>query len=409
MRLLARSRLALVAVALVAASLLVAPAGPAAAASPSAAHHPTGLVVTPGQAAGLTSSGQRLLSVTPMAPASVDLSAWAPAVGDQGQVGSCTSWATGYYQRYWLRNHALGETTVYAPMYLYSQIAKGVDRGSSFSANFNILNSQGIAPQSVYTQGNYDYTTQPTTAEIAAAANYKTTSYAQIFSGGSTANQTAVQAAMAGGAPVMLAIPVYPEFDNASVANPLIGTPVAGESSRGNHAVWASKYDASGVWIENSWGTGWGSNGWGELSWAFVNSYALEGWTLSSSATDVVVGPVNVTSFTPATGPAGATVTINGTGFTGATSVTFNGTSAAFTVTADTALSATVPAGATTGVIVVAAPLGTGTSAASFTVTGAPKATALTYSGATSATSGARSRSRQPSRPAPAPTCPARA
>ena len=55
----------------------------------------------------------------------------APPVGNQGSVGSCTSWATGYYERYWLRHHALGDTTLFAPMYLYAQISRGVDAGSS--------------------------------------------------------------------------------------------------------------------------------------------------------------------------------------------------------------------------------------------------------------------------------------
>ncbi len=81
-------------------------------------------------------------------------------------------------------------------------------------------------------------------------------------------------------------IPVYPEFDHANTTNPVVGLPVAGEASRGNHAVFAPKYDQTGVWIENSWGTGWGRSGWGELSWAFVQQYALEAWTMSSASNE---------------------------------------------------------------------------------------------------------------------------
>jgi hypothetical protein len=40
--------------------------------------------------------------------------------------------------------------------------------------------------------------------------------------------------------------------------------------------VFAVKYDANGLWIENSWGTSWGLNGYGELSWSFVNRYVSE-------------------------------------------------------------------------------------------------------------------------------------
>jgi len=77
-----------------------------------------------------------------------------------------------------------------------------------------------------------------------------------------------------------------------------------------------------------------------------------------------------INSFTPSSGPVGTVVTINGNTFTGATSVTFNGLPAAkFTVKSNSVISATVPAGATTGVIAVTTPSGTGTSATVFTVT----------------------------------------
>jgi uncharacterized repeat protein (TIGR03803 family) len=53
-------------------------------------------------------------------------------------------------------------------------------------------------------------------------------------------------------------------------------------------------------------------------------------------------------------GAVGAAVTILGTGLTGATKVTFNGTSATFTVVSGTEITTAVPAGATTGPVQVA-------------------------------------------------------
>jgi hypothetical protein len=68
-------------------------------------------------------------------------------------------------------------------------------------------------------------------------------------------------------------------------------------------------------------------------------------------------------------GKVGKTIGILGQGFTGTTKVSFNGTTAAFTVSSDTFLTATVPAGATTGFITVVTPGATLKSNRKFLVT----------------------------------------
>ncbi|GLH72764.1 hypothetical protein GETHLI_12660 [Geothrix limicola] len=71
----------------------------------------------------------------------------------------------------------------------------------------------------------------------------------------------------------------------------------------------------------------------------------------------------------PATGWEGDTITLTGTGFTGATSVAFNGTAAAsFQVASDTQIKAMVPVGATSGTVTVQTPHGTTTSGSPFQV-----------------------------------------
>ena len=90
--------------------------------------------------------------------------------------------------------------------------------------------------------------------------------------------------------------------------------------------------------------------------------------------------PPTVTSFSPTSGPVGTSVTINGTNFTGVTSVQFNTTAAtSYTVNSSVKITATVPTGATTGTISVSTTGGTGTSSGSFTVTTAtgPKITSF--------------------------------
>lgn len=70
----------------------------------------------------------------------------------------------------------------------------------------------------------------------------------------------------------------------------------------------------------------------------------------------------------PASGKVSAAVTILGSSLKGATSVTFNGTSATFTVVSNSEIKTTVPTGATTGKISVVTPAGTFTSNVVFKV-----------------------------------------
>lgn len=59
------------------------------------------------------------------------------------------------------------------------------------------------------------------------------------------------------------------------------------------------------------------------------------------------------------TGKVGTSVNILGQGFSGATNVAFNGTSASFAVVSDTFMTATIPTGSTTGFVTVTEPGGT--------------------------------------------------
>ncbi len=90
----------------------------------------------------------------------------------------------------------------------------------------------------------------------------------------------------------------------------------------------------------------------------------------SSSDFTVLLPPntPNIAAFSPATGPAGTAVALNGSNFTGASAVAFNGTAATFTVFSGSQIKTTVPAGAITGKITVTTPAGTATSSSDFTV-----------------------------------------
>lgn len=73
-----------------------------------------------------------------------------------------------------------------------------------------------------------------------------------------------------------------------------------------------------------------------------------------------------ITNFTPASGKPGEPIVIEGFNFTGVTNVLFNGTNAAFGISADTQLTAFVPTNATSGFITLISQFGTNTSTEAF-------------------------------------------
>jgi hypothetical protein len=204
-------------------------------------------------------------------PASADISSEAPPPGDQGQTGSCTTWSTAHSALGWWAWHEGYGAATFAPMYLYSQFAKGnCDTGSTIEHVLGMIKSHGVDTQTDYEpmQVDLDCATQPASAQKTNAARFKISGYSQSSLANGARN--AIETIIASGRPALLAINVYPEFDNATASSYLVGAPSAGETSRGGHAIAAFAYDANGVWILNSWGSGWARNGWAELSWDFV-------------------------------------------------------------------------------------------------------------------------------------------
>lgn len=110
------------------------------------------------------------------------------------------------------------------------------------------------------------------------------------------------------------------------------------------------------------------NGGWGVKVDGAGNVYLADGSNNTIRKGHVPLPPV-IAGVAPASAISGATVTITGTGFLGATAVRFNGIDArAFSVNSDLSITATVPAGAATGAVTVVTPGGTSNTTTSFTV-----------------------------------------
>ena len=102
-----------------------------------------------------------------------------------------------------------------------------------------------------------------------------------------------------------------------------------------------------------------------------INGLDQRGYVRSSTAPSIGAFDLpTITSFTPTSGPTGTSVVISGSGFVGSVQVNFNGVAAtSVVVNSATQITATLPAGATTGPISVTTSGGTVTTTTNFTNT----------------------------------------
>jgi hypothetical protein len=252
-------------------------------------------------------------------PSSVDLTPWTVPIANQGQVSSCVAWTIDYAMMGWYSRHDNKPGQPFAPMYTYSQINGGVDKGSYAVDALKVALNQGSDTRADYWQGDYDWQSQPTAAERTNAANYKITGYRGLFSGANQGVATSqLQTALAGGKPAAIGIAVRDGF------NTLAGTAVDYDTTSpilGYHEILAVGYDSTGLLIQNSWGTGWGNNGFGKLSWNVVehdvtDAYTIDGLAGSTTTTTdrtapAVSAPTQTVSYLRVLGAGTVPVTFN--------------------------------------------------------------------------------------------------
>ncbi len=289
-------------------------------------------------------------------PASVDLTAYAPPPGDQGQISSCVSWSVAYDLMGYYANRTGHVGAPFAPMYIYSQVNGGSDQGSTFFDNFQLLAAQGVDTKADYRpQGDYDWSKKPTNAQRISASFHRGLSPTMLFGGlGQGTNpRPAISNALAAGQPVVIGIGVFEKFYYLNASKSTFTKADISGSFLGYHAVTAFGYNATGLIIENSWGAGWGKGGFATLGWDFVANNVVEAWTTAGFASSPVTVAVAPTAWSSAGVGTPATMTAQTSVFGSSASgfnslgwrLTVGGTVVPVTWQSPTQISFTAPAG----------------------------------------------------------------
>jgi PKD repeat protein len=189
-------------------------------------------------------------------PPRYDLSKYLPPVRSQGQQGSCTAWAVGYYLKGFQEAHERGwdassEDHQFSPAFVYNQITLGSCTGTSVPANMTILSDMGVCAWRTMPYTDQECSRQPSAGAKSEAADYRIRDFTRI----NFHDPTNVKGYVAGEErPVVLVIKIDSAFDRLrgdDVFHEFIG------GREGLHAVLLVGYDdgKQAYKIVNSWGT----------------------------------------------------------------------------------------------------------------------------------------------------------
>lgn len=197
-------------------------------------------------------------------PESADLSAFLPPIGDQGQQGSCTAWATSYYMRSYYegvsRGQPLTAAQAFSPAYVYNvtRPSQGVcEGGTSFQQALNVLKTRGAPSIADFPYRYQECARQPDPVVNQVASPYRINNFRSIAE-----SMDDIKGRLAKGHVVAFSM-VLPdsffEFTGPGIYNDLTSAP----DPASGHAMLLVGYDDArqAFRLVNSWGKDWGDQG----------------------------------------------------------------------------------------------------------------------------------------------------
>lgn len=219
-------------------------------------------------------------------PPTIDMRPGMPPIGNQGNLGSCTAWASTAAYRYELGKQKLAD---FEPselaQYYWSRQLEGTtssDSGATIKDAVKVLATIGAAPGDLWQYYVAKFASRPPSSVKAAAKKHLTLQYLSVVQDLNT-----IKAVLAAQTPVIIGISVYSSFEGDQAAKTgVIPMPTKKDKELGGHALLLVGYDDSKKLFttRNSWGTGFGDKGYIYLPYDYVTNKSLgdDYWALQT-------------------------------------------------------------------------------------------------------------------------------
>lgn len=210
-------------------------------------------------------------------PSMVDLRSQCPPIEDQGQLGSCTSFAVGAAIRFSREKEGLPDfVTSHLFLYYNSRAMEGTVSSDAGAAIRDVVKSaakQGDCPESEWPYNISKFAVKPPAQCYTDALKDRALSYQRVQQ-----SLSQMKACLASGYVFVAGISVYESFESDEVAKTgMVPMPEPGEQLLGGHACVICGYDATkGVFnFRNSWGDSWGDKGYGYMPFEYMLNKGL--------------------------------------------------------------------------------------------------------------------------------------
>jgi C1A family cysteine protease len=222
-------------------------------------------------------------------PKKVDLrtSGFMPPIMDQGELGSCTSFAISSALEFDRRKQKL---KVFTPSHLFiyynEREMEGTvdqDAGAEIRDGIKSVSSVGYCDEAIWPYDVSKFTVKPVPNCYTQAKKNKAVSYFRI----DNTDIKQLKACLAAGFPFVFGATVYKSFYDADNAGGIVPMPTANDQVLGGHAILCVGYDDSTklFCIHNSWGTEAGDNGYYYIPYDYMtnNNLCDDFWTVRST------------------------------------------------------------------------------------------------------------------------------
>ena len=220
-------------------------------------------------------------------PTSIDISTspHMPPIADQGQLGSCTAFATCAAFDYL---ESLSGHPFLSPSHLFQyynsrllEHTTSEDAGASIRDAIKVTGIDGMCAESMWPYDVAKFRTKPPKPCYVSAVGYEVSEYLSV----DNTNLTELRTCLASGNPIVFGATLYESFESPGPnKNGEISMPKKNESVLGGHAQVIVGYDDARKMfkVRNSWGTSWGINGYEFFPYAYLTneSLASDFWTL---------------------------------------------------------------------------------------------------------------------------------